>query len=173
MNRSECWMAACVAALAVGIGMGQAQEKQAKPEPTPAPQVFYVPPVPLDHPLALQLAGLEAVGCKVCVPATQAAEAKCQVCIGCAECGQAKTGECCSDCAQSKRGQFACEGAGQCLPVKKVKKSKQLAPFDYFQVAVPPPSPAQCVPVTIYAPAPVGPYQMSVPMPAPAGPMMV
>lgn len=175
MNRNEWWMATCVAALVVGVGVGQAQEKPAKPRPIPAPQVFYVPPIPLAHPLALQLAGLEAIGCKVCVPAVQAAEAKCKSCTGCAECGQAKTGECCSECAQSKTGQFACDGAGQCVPVKKVKKSKKSAPHDYFQIAVPPLMPPQCVPITIYAPAPAVPCpnNMLMPIPAPTEPMMV
>jgi hypothetical protein len=178
MNRNECWMAACVTALVVGVSVGQAQEKPAKPQPTPAPKVFYIPPVPFDHPLALELVGLEAVGCKVCASAIQTDDANCKSCAGCAECAQAKTGGCCTECVKSNTAVFASDCDGSCAPLKKAKKRKAGDLRDYFQIAVPPPCmpmPPQGIPVAIYASPAVGrcPVSVPLPMPTPAEPMMV
>jgi hypothetical protein len=153
MNRNECLMAVCALALAVGVG--QAQEKQTKPTPKPAPPVLYIPPIPPAPELALELAGLEAVGCKVCAQQVQAAEAKGTYCTGCEGCATAKPGECCGECVKSKRDRFATEGYEIVPVVKKSKKIKKNAVQEYFIVAPPPvpPIPSQFTPNVVYTPA--------------------
>jgi hypothetical protein len=173
MNRNECLMAAC--ALALVVGVGQAQEKQTKPTPKPTPPVLYIPSISPAPQLALELAGLEAVGCKLCAQQVQAAEAKGKCCTGCEGCATAKPGE----CVKSKRDLFANEGYEIVPVVKKSKKIKKNAVQDYFIVAPPmpaPPMPPQYAPNVVYAPAPPMPIATasSVVYPAPvAEPMMV
>jgi hypothetical protein len=177
MNRTEWWMAACVAALVVGVGVGRAQEKSpSQPTPSPVPKVLYVPAVPAD-PLTLECMSLEAIGCKIGIPAVQAAETNCR---SCPTCKQGKENDCCGECAKSKKDVFA--SGGEDRPVKKVKKIKKRGNVEYFQIAVPMPAPCMLPPpptppMTICAPGPYAacPNNMMMPVPAPpvAEPMMV
>jgi hypothetical protein len=140
MNRNEWLMAACTLALAVGVG--QAQEKQTKTTPKETPRILYIPSVPPTPELTLKLAGLEAVGCKVCTQPVQAAEAKGNCCSGCKGCAAVKKGGCCEECAKSKSNGFAVDCAAPAAPaVKKTKKVKKAAVNDCFYITPPPPAP--------------------------------
>jgi hypothetical protein len=167
-------MAACVLALAVGVGVGQAQEKPAVAVPPPAPKVLYIPPVPPAYPLLNELAGLEAVGCKVCV---EAAEAKSKPCACSEACGSAKKTEGCAKCAENKKGCCASGTCDDCCATKKVKKRKKVGTQDFFMIAAPPPPPMPMMPptapVTIYSSTPIAACPAPVCMPTPAEPMMV
>jgi len=175
MNRKEWWMATCVLALAVGVG--QAQDKQSKSSPKSAPRVLYIPPVPPSPELTLELLGLEAVGCKTGAQAVQAADAKGKCCTSCDGCAASNPAGCCGECVKSKRDVFASGCSEGCTPaVKKVKKVKKPAAYEYFIVAPPvPPMPAQIGPGIIYTPGPVMPAAATPPMEfsTPDQPMMV
>ena len=181
MKRNEYWMAACVLAIVVGVGVGRAQDRPAKHESVPVPPVRHFPPIPPDHPLAAELAAMEAAGCKVAVPAVQEAEAKCKSCPGCSACSEAKHGDCCGECTKRKSDAFASGGAGENKPAKKIKKLKQPRDVDFFQIAVPPPPLPLAppgVPVAIYTSGPMAGcpnnVPVAIPLPAPAAePVMV
>jgi hypothetical protein len=171
MNRREYWLAACVLALAAGVGIGRGQEPAQEPELIPPPRVLFIPPVP--PALAVELAGLEAAGCKSCTQASATAKAKCQGCSGCSDCSCCQEAGCCDKCGKKKKtDKFASES----VPAKKSKKSKKHGVQDFIMVAVPPPPmppmPVCCPPMAScpYCSAPA--MAVSVPsMPAP--PMMV
>jgi hypothetical protein len=174
MNRNELWLATCVLALALGVGIGQAQEKPAVAVPPPAPKVLYVPPVPPACPLLHELAGLEAIGCKMCVEVT---EAKAKSCACCEASGTNTKCECCAKCAEAKKGTCAGAYSEDCCAPKKVKKRKKVSTQDFLMIAAPPSPPMPMIPptapITIYSPAPVPTCPAPVCMPAPAEPMMV
>jgi hypothetical protein len=120
---------------------------------------------------------MEAVGCKQCAQAVQAAEVKSKGCTACDGCSAVKQGECCGECAKSKHDTFASGCTGEVVPVKKAKKSKKIGLQDYYIVAPPAPQmPPHIGPIAISVPTSFLPTAMSVampPMPAPAQPMMV
>src|SRR5262249_6735819 len=89
-------------------------------------------------------------------------------CTDCAGCGK---------CAETTKESFASGCGAECVPAKKVKKSKKTGSKDHFLIAFPPPAPPmsmapQAVPIAIYAPAPIGTCPMSVACPVPAPPAL-